>query len=340
MTLQRDQQNLWEMPWNLVSVSNNGILTYSKSVPGTNLLAFKGVFEIDMHISNVIGLFLNLSRSSEWIDMLGEMKMYPVLPSQEGYIKCIKRSNGTLVSNNTVPTSPVHKVKTFFKNLKHKLFQFSGDSSHALGDSNGNSNHSVHKFKKSKNNRNAADKTCKGSVDAFGFPTNVPLDKIDYGDVLYQVFLLPWPLKQRDIILQRRFCFNEYEKSVTVAYKSVEDDRIPLSNSMVRAESPHTLWRFQDSSMMTEEFRTILADAQGRSSKRGTKRCAYNRHFSTSDPNRRCTVIEIECLIDSKSFVPTWFLNYIQAQWPSKSLSRYENILKKKSSNFELISHW
>lgn len=325
------------MPWNLVSISNNGILTYSKSVPGTNLLAFKGVFEIDMHISNVIGLFLNLSRSSEWIDMLGEMHMYPVLPSQQGYIKCVKRSNGTLVSNSSIQAAPLYKVKTFFKNLKHKLFKSISSSDHL---ESGSSSNGVSQVKKSKKSCSSADKTCSSAVDAFGFPTNVPLDNIDYGDVLYQVFLLPWPLKQRDIILQRRFCFNENEKSVTVAYKSVVDDRIPLLNSMVRAESPHTLWRFQDSSMMTEEFRSILADAQGRSSKSGTKRCAYNGHFSTNDPTRRCTVIEIECLIDSKSFVPTWFLNYIQAQWPSKSLTRYENILKKKSNNFELISHW
>jgi len=326
------------MPWNLVSVSNNGILTYSKSVPGTNLLAFKGVFEIDMHISNVIGLFLNLSRSSEWIDMLGEMNMHPVRPSQQGYIKCSKRSNGSLVSNNTSKSAPLHKIKNFFQNLKHKFLNSNGNSSHASSASSSHVN--APKVKKLRNNCNPADKTCSGLVDEFGFPTNVPLDKIDYGDILHQVFLLPWPLKQRDIILQRRFCFNENDKSVTVVYKSIVDDRIPLSNSMVRAESPHTLWRFQDSSMMTDEFKMILADAQGRSTKSGTKRCAYNKHFSTSDSNRRCTVIEIECLIDSKSFVPSWFLNYIQAQWPSKSLTRYENILKKKSNNFDLISHW
>ncbi len=44
--------------------TKGGIETYVKSVEGSNLLAFRGVAYLDMHISQAIGPYINLTMST------------------------------------------------------------------------------------------------------------------------------------------------------------------------------------------------------------------------------------------------------------------------------------
>lgn len=64
------------------------------------------------------------------------------------------------------------------------------------------------------------------------------------GDLIYQVLRLPWPITTRDLLLFRHFSFDAQRRQVTVRYISVEDARRPISEEMIRALTPHTLWRF------------------------------------------------------------------------------------------------
>lgn len=104
-------------------------------------------------------------------------------------------------------------------------------------------------------------------------------------DVVHQTLKIPWPISPREIVLEREFRYlppkkksskscsldgedsdlkvSESECSLTgdmfetaddvegggvviVRYQSIEDDRIPMHPDRVRAESPLTMWRFQD----------------------------------------------------------------------------------------------
>lgn len=60
-----------------------------------------------------------------------------------------------------------------------------------------------------------------------------------------QVLELPWPVAPRDVLLHRKFTFDPVERTVTVNYRSIVDDRCPITPGMVRADSPHSMWRFR-----------------------------------------------------------------------------------------------
>ena len=100
--------------------------------------------------------------------------------------------------------------------------------------------------------------------------------------MVHQTLKIPWPISPREIVLEREFRYlpprdqdpdssnqspdtvevdsngNRVPKEseplldvegggvVIVRYHSIEDDRIPMHPGRVRAESPLTMWRFQD----------------------------------------------------------------------------------------------
>jgi hypothetical protein len=57
-----------------------GIDTFMKKIPGTKLIAFRGVGVIDSHISEALGLFCDFDLAYEWVEMLYYMAAYPLLP--------------------------------------------------------------------------------------------------------------------------------------------------------------------------------------------------------------------------------------------------------------------
>jgi hypothetical protein len=158
--------------WTYVG-THNLVKIYTKTIPGSNLLAFRGVTILDVHISHAMGPFVNISNSLEWVSMLKAVKSYPIID----------------------------------ENLETNHPRGNGDSS-------------LTELKKKKEQLYMQD------------------------DILYQVISLPWPVTTRDILLKREFDFDEANSMVSVKYHSVEDDRVPLNPSMIRAISPHTMWRF------------------------------------------------------------------------------------------------
>lgn len=306
----------------------NQVKTYTKSIPGSKLLAFRGVTVIDVHISHALGPFINITHSLEWVSMLKSIEALPVTKELHPYLYQIRQE----------------------KILAGK-------------------------------------------------------DKYALDDISYQTLSFPWPIQDRDVLLSRQFDFNELNKTITVQYHSIEDDRKPHRKEFIRAVSPHTMWKFtavhtptiqeydhwqeslkhQDKVVNKERDRLVpnhsttvvtrpslafhkmlqsiltslpnkvisfwrsllgkLKDGSKKKSKSHTEASViiphhhhratdsaqheeqlkhknphpHSRHASFDDisvkPIQRITpytLIEIETIVDSKGSIPAWFINYMQ----------------------------
>lgn len=71
-----------EEEWIFLGTFNN-VKTYNKKIPGSKLLAFRGVILLDVHISHALGPFINVTQSLEWVSMLKSIVAYPLLPTQQ-----------------------------------------------------------------------------------------------------------------------------------------------------------------------------------------------------------------------------------------------------------------
>jgi hypothetical protein len=63
--------------WRFVSTEGN-VRVYTRDLPGTSLTSFRGVALLDIHISEALGPFTNLSLSYRWIDMLTHIRAYEI----------------------------------------------------------------------------------------------------------------------------------------------------------------------------------------------------------------------------------------------------------------------
>lgn len=63
--------------WTFIGTTG-GIETYVKKVEGSPLLAFRGVAFLDMHISQAMGPYINITTAYDWISMLKHIQKYPV----------------------------------------------------------------------------------------------------------------------------------------------------------------------------------------------------------------------------------------------------------------------
>ena len=74
--------------------TKGGIETYVKSVEGSNLLAFRGVAYLDMHISQAIGPYINLTMARDWVSMLKQIRQYSMSDTTESMGKgCVPNEN-------------------------------------------------------------------------------------------------------------------------------------------------------------------------------------------------------------------------------------------------------
>ena len=170
-------------------------------------------------------------------------------------------------------------------------------------------------------------------------------------------------MSPREILLQREWCYDKKDKSVVVRYHSVEDDRVPIRPGNVRSISPHTLWRFQDSSKVAGPLHDALDIARRGKSHAMTSNCAQIISSSQEEEEKKskrrgwaifggrksieknggagCTVLEIECVVDPRGSIPAWFINYMQRMWPSQALASYERIIRKNIVKpMEKIRSW
>lgn len=63
-----------EIPWSIISDSD-GIKTYRKEIPGTEVFPLKGETILDAPIDKVLTLMLDDDRAPEWIDLLADIKL-------------------------------------------------------------------------------------------------------------------------------------------------------------------------------------------------------------------------------------------------------------------------
>jgi hypothetical protein len=174
--------------WNYIG-TKKGVELYIKEVKGSKLLAFKGISIINMHISEIMGPFSNLSYAKEWVTMLRSIKKYDVPTTDR------------IGSNeNHKHWSPISSLFSSIVNKhEHEIKPLKADEDIADGDE----------------------------------------------DLIHQIVDLPWPITPRDLLLRRKFSINEKNKSISINYHSVDDDRVPVHESIIRAISPYTKWKFQ-----------------------------------------------------------------------------------------------
>lgn len=215
----------WEsIPWRSIGIFK-GVETFAKSVPGSKLHAMRGVTTLNVHISEAMAAFYDVTLAHEWIDTLYDIReySYPV-PETE--------------------TKAAHADKLYAASRLREMQPLT--------------------------------------------------DNFEYTDAVYEIMKLPWPIAPRDILLRREWLYDLQNKTVTVRYASIDDPvRCPETPQRIRAWSPHTLWRFH--------------------------------HMSPTE-----TLVEIECLVDSKGSIPSWFINFMQRSFPSDSLSAFHALARKK----------
>jgi hypothetical protein len=149
-----------------------------------------------------------------------------------------------------------------------------------------------------------------------------------YTDVVHQVLKLPWPISPREMVIQREWDFDFNKKIVTMSYKSIEDNRIPHKKGVIRAFCPHMLWKF---AKVDEEFDEDAKRKKTIPRKKPSKSRsdAIDNMGKGPDYAEALTKVEIECFVDSKGSIPSWFINYIQSNWPTKSLLAFQGLVDK-----------
>jgi hypothetical protein len=97
-------------------------------------------------------------------------------------------------------------------------------------------------------------------------------------------FGLPFPISDRDYVLNASAQVDEARRVVTANIKSVEHSKKPQDDCCVRASAMGTYYRFE------------------------------------AIPGTNKTKMEVEVHTDPKGMLPSWLVNIIQKKWPSKTL--------------------
>ena len=153
--------------------------------------------------------------------------------------------------------------------------------------------------------------------------------------------------------------------AVTVQYHSTVDSRVPQQKGFIRSYAPHVLWRFKalppGRDAIPELIKSgVTAEAlsdQVRSSYPSSDEALVMRMIQSAPEAHRIsgaagavtshrvghhrTIVEVECVIDSKGAIPAWFINFIQTNWPHKTLSKFRTLAKnKRSKAYVKVKDW
>jgi hypothetical protein len=110
--------------------------------------------------------------------------------------------------------------------------------------------------------------------------------------VVYQSFDLPFPISDRDMVIQGSFVIDNKAQKVYLNLKSVEHPKAPETVG-VRAQLHHSKY--------------VLTPVNG----------------------GKQTKVEVEILTDPKGLLPKWLVNIIQKKWPYKTLMGLKNQVNK-----------
>lgn len=101
----------------------------------------------------------------------------------------------------------------------------------------------------------------------------------------YRIWLGLGFIADRELLIRRSVKKNNFLKTVTMTYESIEDSRFPVCKRCVRSTTEKTVWTFK------------------------------------ALKGRR-TAIDLQAFVDPGGRIPSGFVNWIQRTWPAETLSR------------------
>ena len=117
--------------------------------------------------------------------------------------------------------------------------------------------------------------------------------------IVHQGYGLPWPISDRDYVMEEAATFDPVTKTFTLQFTSVEHAAMPIQDDFVRAQAYRTFWRLKAS------------DTPG------------------------STHVEVEVHTDPMGLLPAWLVNLIQKDWPSNTITN----LTKRAKKGDIESH-
>jgi hypothetical protein len=135
-----------------------------------------------------------------------------------------------------------------------------------------------------------------------------PLERDGRPELLYTSYHLPWPLRDRDSLLEKHIQVIERSRSVVATYDSITDDRMPVdsTNTCIRTDSS-THWHFR----------------------------------VVGNESRPQTLMTFEATVDLKGKIPVWFINYMQQSYLMTLLSSLTTTAEAYSgAPYLAVSKW
>jgi hypothetical protein len=306
--------------WDFIGTSSAAAVdTYTRRVPGTKLLAFKGALVVNSHIADVLNAYADVKRTPDWVDLLKIMY--------------------------TLPVEAVNSATVAAATTKKGLF------SRWFGRQKGSSERKA--STPSTGNNILADnpyQTMLSDVVYQYYELPWPVAPRDF------VFLRTINVygSERSVTIRVASTMDSRRPPVDAGNTSTQSaDGRALNKHTIRAESPFSDWLFQDLGAFCQELRTygdhkstaVSTTTEGNTgTKSGHQRsrasakeairnprrdsyyhdhranvvkvCADLRRKESNSTSRnsgeRRTYVEIEALVDNKGSLPAWFVNYVQ----------------------------
>ena len=140
-------------------------------------------------------------------------------------------------------------------------------------------------------------------VDRFERTSDLSIDGT-FAKTYYIRFDLPYPISDRDYVLNAVGKIDDANRVVTTLIKSVDHDKAPEGDCCVRANALGTFYRFSQL------------------------------------PSGK-TKLEVEVHTDPKGSLPSWLVNIIQKSWPRKTLQALVRESRKAGvPKHQTFAHW
>jgi hypothetical protein len=306
--------------WDYVGTSGAATVdTYTRRVPGTKLLAFKGALVVDYHIADVLDAYADVKRTPDWVDLLKIMYTLPVESVDSATVAAATTKKGLL--------------NRWFSRRKGSCQQKSSTPS------TGNNILADNPYQ-----------TVLSDVVYQYYELPWPVAPRDF------VFLRTVNVygSERSVTIRVASTMDSRRPPVDAGNASTQSaNGRALNKHTIRAESPFSDWLFQDFDAFCQELRTYGDDkstavstategntgiksghsrsrAAGKEVIRNPRRESYyhdhranvvevcadlrrkDSNSTSGSSGKRRTYVEIEALVDNKGNLPAWFVNYVQ----------------------------
>jgi hypothetical protein len=307
--------------WDYIGTSGAAAVdTYTRRVPGTKLLAFKGALVVDTHIADVLNAYADVKRTPDWVDLLKIMYTLPV--------EAVDSATGAAA------TTKKGLLSRWFGRRKGSPEQT------ASTPSTGNNILADNPYQ-----------AMLSDVVYQYYELPWPVAPRDF------VFLRTVNLysSERSVTIRVASTTDSRRPPVDADNTSTQSaNGRALNKHTIRAESPFSDWLFQHFDAFCKELRTydddqstaVLSTTEGNTgTKSGHSRSRVSGKEAVKNPRRdsyyhdhranvvkvcaellsnnnsntvsgssgkRRTYVEIEALVDNKGSLPAWSVNYVQ----------------------------